>query len=63
MRPWTILFRPDCDRRPRIRTGSAPFPMEESPRAFPVGITAGGDFHPALRADVLLMRKAAVSSF
>ena len=33
LRQWTILFRPDFDRRLRIRTGSAPSPMERRPRA------------------------------
>lgn len=37
MRQWTILFHPDCDRRPRILTGSAPFPMERRPRASSLG--------------------------
>jgi hypothetical protein len=52
----TVLFHPDCDRRLRICTESAdPRPTARSDEALAgLGLrrktlTAGGDFHPALR--------------
>ena len=48
----TVLFHPDCNRRLRNRTESAdPSPWEEKALAGlgDFTLTAGGDFHPALR--------------
>src|SRR5579863_4029564 len=48
----TVLFHPDCNRRLRIHTESAdPSPWEEKALAGlgDFTLTAGGDFHPALR--------------
>jgi hypothetical protein len=48
-----ILFHPDYDRRLRHRTGSADPRFRAAlaglPDREPVRLTAGGDFHPALR--------------
>ena len=48
------LFHPDCDRRPRVHTGSADRIARTAMRARGLvqkysAITAGGEFHPALR--------------
>src|SRR5882724_12784159 len=51
----TVLFHPDYDRRPRNHTESADpsSPSEKAKKALAglgyVTLTAGGDFHPALR--------------
>src|SRR5699024_6026633 len=45
-----VFFHPDCDRRPRISTGSADLPPEtEALAGSCIAPTAGGDFHPALK--------------
>ena len=52
--PQTVLFHPDCDRRLRSCTESAdPFSPKVRRKALAglgvAALTAGGDFHPALR--------------
>src|SRR5437879_6829344 len=51
--PQTVLFHPDYNRRLRNRTESADPSSREIKKALAglgyVTLTAGGDFHPALR--------------
>src|SRR5207342_3761427 len=51
--PQTVLFHPDCNRRLRNHTESADPSSREEKKALAglgyVTLTAGGDFHPALR--------------
>ncbi len=58
-----ILFHPDCHRRLRSFTGSADLCIKSRALAgFPDGlrhgvqVTAGGEFHPALRTAAILHR-------
>lgn len=45
-----VLFHPDYNRRFRNHTGSAdPFAVKRRSRTSPAGVTAGEEFHLALR--------------